>query len=119
MIYKVTDSSEFEMSKLGIISGSTYVDGCHLMYDASEEEVKRNYLFNTLLALNVQVDKIPVMLTGNPAKYSSKRGFLIDHPEYVETTSWKQVKVLFTDSFASETSKMKKARNKGIEIKLY
>lgn len=252
-IYKIIDSSEFEVSKLGIISDSTHVDCCHLMYDASDEESKRNYLFNTLMTLNVdklgevnakkvvdylpaselpehallidpavfekalggktgksvlknfktmlattslaeiiescnfrfcgrkvskqvankllglpfdytsfasegyswaddkkskkynlliyilnflgksfdsfkssqmmsgldQLGKIFVMLTGNPTMYASKKEFLKSHPEYVETTSWKNVNIVFTNSLVSETSKMKKARNKGIEVKLY
>lgn len=252
-IYKVIDSTEFETSKLGIISGTTYVDNCHLMYESNEDESKRNYLFNTLMTLNIDnlgksnakrvveylsnselpkhallidpavfdkalggktgkvvsknfktrlatislseiiescnfrfcgkkvskqvankllglpfdytsfasegyswaddvksknynlliyilnflgklfesfktsqvryesglMSKLPVMLTGEPTLYSSKKEFLSKHPEYVETTSWKQVKVVFTNSFASGTSKMKKARVKGVEIKLY
>lgn len=254
-IYKITDSSEFNEGQLGLknISGKVYVDGCHLMYDASEEESKWNYLFNTLNALNVdklgevnakkvveylslselpqhalmidpavfekalggktgksvsknfktmlqtislseiiescnfrfcgkkvskqvankllglpfdytsfasegyswaddeksknynlliyilnflgksiesfkspQVtsdsnhsNKIPVMMTGEPTMYSSKKDFLSSNPEYVETTSWKQVKIVFTNSFESQTLKMKKAHDKGIEIKLY
>jgi hypothetical protein len=254
-IYKITDSSEFEVGKLGLENklGITHVDGCHLMYDASEEESKRNYLFNTLMTLNVdklgeanakkvvyylpvselpehalmidpivfenviggktgetvsknfktmlstislaeiiescnfrfcgkkvskqvankllglpfdyssfasegysweddeksknynlliyilnflgksfesfklsqmmsesgQLGKIFVMMTGEPTMYSSKKEFLRSHPEYIETTSWKQVNIIFTNSLVSETSKMKKARNKGIEIELY
>lgn len=252
-IYKIIDSSEFEVSKLGIIPDNTHVDCCHLMYDASDEESARNYLFNTLMTLNVdklgevnakkvvdylsvselpthalmidptvfekalggktgqtvlknfktmlstislariiescnfrfcgrkvsqqvankllglpfdyssfategyswsddkksekynlliyilnflgksfdsfkssqmkseldQLGKIFVMLTGQPTMYSSKKEFLKSHPEYVETTSWKNVNIVFTNSLISETSKMKKARNKGIEVKLY
>lgn len=252
-IYKIIDSSEFEESKLGIIPDNTHVDCCHLMYDASDEESKRNYLFNTLMTLNVdklgeanakkvvdylstselpkhalmidpavfekalggktgktvlknfkttlstislvgiiescnfrfcgkrvskqvankllglpfdyssfasegyswaddeksekynlliyilnflgrsiesfkssqmvsetsQLGKIFVMMTGEPTMYSSKKEFLKSHPEYVETTSWKNVNIVFTNSLVSETSKMKKARNKGIEVKLY
>lgn len=254
-IYKIIDSSEFNECKLGLknISGDTHVDGCHLMYDANEDESRRNYLLNTLMTLKVdklgevnakkvvdylsvselpkhalmidpivfekalggktgktvlknfkatlsaislagiiescnfrfcgkkvskqvankllglpfdyssfasegyswaddgksekynlliyilnflgrsiesfkssqmmaevsQIGKIFVMMTGEPTMYSSKKEFLRNHPEYVETTSWKNVNIVFTNSFVSETSKMKQARNKGIEIKLY
>jgi hypothetical protein len=59
------------------------------------------------------------MLAGSPAKYSSKKDFLSYHTEYIETTSWKQVKILFTDSFDAKTAKMNKAAVKGIDIKLY
>lgn len=252
-IYKIVDSSKFETSKLGIISDSAHVDGCHLMYDANGDELKRNYLLNTLMTLNIdklgevnakkvvdylsvselpahalmidpivfenalggktgksvfnnfkamlrrislaeiiescnfrfcgkrvskqvankllglpfdytsfasegyswaddeesekynlliyilnflgksiesfkssqmmsdggQLGKIFVMMTGEPTMYSSKKEFLRVHPEYVETTSWKQVNIVFTNSLVSETSKMKKACDKGIEIKLY
>jgi hypothetical protein len=52
-IYKVTDSSKFDEKKIGLICENTHIDGCHLMYDANEDEVKRNYLFNTLVALNI------------------------------------------------------------------
>jgi DNA ligase (NAD+) len=54
-IYKVSDSSVFDKCRLGLdnISGTTHVDGCHLMYDANEEDLKKNYLFNTLMTLNV------------------------------------------------------------------
>ena len=41
------------------------------------------------------------------------------HPEYRETGSWKEVKILFTNSLESNSGKMKKAKDKGIEIKLY
>ena len=64
-------------------------------------------------------DKIPVILTGEPNNYSSKAEFLKCHPEYRMTGSWKEVKIVFTNSLESNTGKMKKAREKNIEIKLY
>ena len=64
-------------------------------------------------------DKIPVILTGEPNNYSNKAEFLKCHPEYRMTGSWKEVKIVFTNSLESNTGKMKKAREKNIEIKLY
>lgn len=64
-------------------------------------------------------DKIPVILTGEPNDYSSKAEFLKCHPEYRMTGSWKEVKIVFTNSLESNTGKMKRAREKNIEIKLY
>lgn len=71
---------------------------------------------------NTKVDdnvRVPVILTGEPNDYKSKAEFLQCHPEYRMTTSWKEVKYVFTNSFNSTTGKMKKAREKNIEIKLY
>lgn len=271
-IYKVTDTSKFDSENIGFIYENTHVDGCHLMYDMDETQAKRNYLYNTLLVLNVDklgpenarkvieyidakcepedelldsffatdiertelprhalmidpidfdlalggktgstiaknfmniqknitlqeiivscnfklcgnkvakqvanyllglpcdftsmasvgyswmqdknsgnyillmdiikhlgktlddfkkaeviesVDntpKIPVILTGEPNNYTSKNEFMKCHPEYVETGSWKQVKIVFTNSLQSNTGKMKKAREKNIEIREY
>ena len=66
-------------------------------------------------------DKIPVILTGSPKAcgYSTKADFLSQHPEYVETTKWDECKILFTDDLDSTSSKMEKAKKKGIEIKRY
>lgn len=63
-------------------------------------------------------DKIPVILTGAPFS-GTKAQWLARHPEYVETTSWKEVKILFTNDLDSSSSKMTKARKNGIEIRLY
>lgn len=62
---------------------------------------------------------IPVILTGSPKQYKTKKEFLQAHQEYKETTSWAEVEIVFTDSLYSTSSKMKKAREKGIEVKLY
>lgn len=62
---------------------------------------------------------IPVILTGKPTQYDTKKNFLNQNPQYIETTSWKECKILFTDSLDSTSSKMQKARKNGIEIKLY
>lgn len=63
--------------------------------------------------------KTYVILTGEPTQYQSKADFLAHHPEYELTTSWKKVQVVFTNSMESNTGKMKKAREKKIEIRLY
>ena len=62
---------------------------------------------------------IPVILTGSPNQYKTKKDFLQAHPEYRETSSWSEVKIVFTGSLESTSSKMKKAIDKGIEVKLY
>lgn len=64
-------------------------------------------------------EQIPVILTGEPNDYASKGDFINKHPEYRMTGSWKEVKIVFTNSMDSNTGKMKKAREKGIEIRLY
>lgn len=62
---------------------------------------------------------IPVILTGSPKQYKTKKDFLQAHPEYRETSSWSEVKIVFTGSLESTSSKMKKAVEKGIEVQLY
>ena len=64
-------------------------------------------------------NQIPVILTGEPNNYASKGEFLKCNPQYRLTGSWKEVKIVFTNSFDSNTGKMKKAREKNIEIQLY
>lgn len=64
-------------------------------------------------------EQIPVILTGEPNDYSSKAEFLRLHPEYRLTGKWTEVKIVFTNSLESNTGKMKKAKEKNIEIKLY
>ena len=68
---------------------------------------------------NKSSQQIPVILTGNPNNYKSKGEFLQHHPEYRLTGSWKEVQIVFTNDLESNTSKMKKARANGIEIRLY
>ena len=67
----------------------------------------------------VKGEQIPVILTGEPNGYATKDAFLREHPEYRLTTSWKEVKIVFTNSMDSNTGKMKKAREKNIEIRIY
>lgn len=66
-------------------------------------------------------DKIKVILTGSPDAfgYKTKSAFMQQHPEYVETTSWKEVQLLITDDLESNSGKMQKARKAGIPIKTY
>lgn len=66
-------------------------------------------------------DKIPVIMTGSPKEFgfNTKKDFLAAHPEYVETTSWSDCKILFTDDLSSTSGKMKKAAKAGIPVKLY
>ena len=64
-------------------------------------------------------NQIPIIMTGEPNDYKSKGEFLACHPEYRQTGSWKEVQIVFTNSLESNTGKMKKAREKGIELRLY
>ena len=64
-------------------------------------------------------DKIPVILTGEPNNYSTKSEFIKCNPQYRVTTKWKECKIVFTNSLDSNTGKMKQAKAKGIEIKIY
>ena len=66
-----------------------------------------------------QMSQIPVILTGEPNDYTSKGEFLKCNPQYRLTGSWKEVQIVFTNSLESNTGKMKKAREKNIEIRLY
>ena len=64
-------------------------------------------------------NQISVILTGEPNNYKTKGEFLKLNPQYRNTTSWKEVQIVFTNSLDSNTGKMKKAREKGIKIELY
>lgn len=64
-------------------------------------------------------DKIPVILTGDPNDYASKAEFIRLNPQYRVTGKWTEVQIVFTNSLESNTGKMKKAREKNIEIRLY
>lgn len=93
----------------------------------SKEYQKVEELVNLVSAKKLIEDKrddslIPIIMTGNPAEcsqYQTKGEWLKHHPQYIETTSWKEVKILFTNDINSNTSKMKKAKDKGIEIRQY
>lgn len=80
------------------------------------------HYYSTIAAETAEAEKIQktyVILTGEPANYDSKADFLNAHPEYEETSSWKKVNIVFTNSMESNTGKMKKAREKNIEIRTY
>ena len=64
-------------------------------------------------------DKTPVILTGEPNNYSTKAEFIKCNPQYRVTTKWKECKIVFTNSLDSNTGKMKQAKAKGIEIRVY
>lgn len=70
-------------------------------------------------AVEVAREQIPVILTGEPNDWKSKGDFIANNPQYRVTGSWKEVKIVFTNSLESNTGKMKKAKDKGIAIRLY
>lgn len=100
----------------------------------SSDSKNRVYLNNILNKLGMDIDtfrvkyeeeaqtksnQIPIIMTGEPTTCPTKGEFLRLHPEYRNTGSWKEVQIVFTNSLDSNTGKMKKAREKGIEIRLY
>ena len=102
-----------------------------VMKDYSDE---KNDIYNLISKIGKTIDdfktiheqtketlstQIPIIMTGEPNNYKSKGEFLACHPEYRNTGSWKEVQIVFTNSLESNTGKMKKAREKGIEIRLY
>lgn len=107
-------------------------EGYGWVFDKSSEQYKEmlailDYLGKTVDDFNVIHEKsvktastqIPIIMTGEPNDYKSKGEFLKCHPEYRQTGSWKEVQIVFTNDMDSNTTKMKKAREKGIEIRLY
>ena len=107
-------------------------EGFNWIYDENSEqyqEVKKilNHLGKTFDDFKVRhqeatktaSNQIPVILTGEPNNYKSKGEFLKLNPQYRNTTSWKEVQIVFTNSLDSNTGKMKKAREKNIKIELY
>ena len=58
-------------------------------------------------------------MTGEPNNYSTKAEFIKCNPQYRVTTKWKECKIVFTNSLNSNTGKMKQAKAKGIEIRIY
>lgn len=108
-------------------------EGYNWIYDAnSEEYCKVIKIMNALgrniddfkqrkveISNTVNEKQIPIIMTGEPNDYATKSEFLKCHPEYRQTTSWKEVQIVFTNDIDSNTGKMKKARDKNIEIRLY
>lgn len=72
---------------------------------------------------NASGEQIGVIMTGEPSdctKYATKSQWLSAHPQYFDAkSSWKNCQILFTNDLNSKTGKMKKAAEKGIEIRLY
>jgi DNA ligase (NAD+) len=70
---------------------------------------------------NNSVEQIPIIMTGDTSntQYTTKKDWLKAHPQYIETTSWAECKILFTNDLNSDSSKMKKALKKNIQIKIY
>ena len=108
------------------------IEGYNWVYDNNSTQHKEiniilNYLGKTIDDFKIrQTEKnktisnqIPVILTGEPNNYKSKGEFLKLNPQYRNTSSWKEVQIVFTNSLDSNTGKMKKAREKGIKIELY
>lgn len=94
----------------------------------NHDSLEYKKLSNILTHLNKQIkdfdmpsemNKIPVILTGKPNNYKSKSDFLDKNPEYIETNSFSEAKIIFTGSMESTSNKMKKAMDKGVEIRLY
>ena len=107
-------------------------EGYSWVFDTNSEQYQEvleilNYLgksFDDFKVIHEEATKtasnqIPIIMTGEPNNYKSKGEFLSCHPEYRNTGSWKEVQIVFTNSMDSNTGKMKKAREKGIEIRLY
>ena len=63
--------------------------------------------------------KIPIIMTGKPNNYKTKAEFLKANLQYVETTSWEEVQIVFTGDLSSTSNKMKRAQVNGIKICLY
>lgn len=107
-------------------------EGYSWVYDTNSEQYQEvlkilNYLGKSIDDFKVRheeskkiaSDQIPVILTGEPNNYKSKGEFLKLNPQYRNTSSWKEVQIVFTNSLESNTGKMKKAREKGIKIEIY
>lgn len=96
-----------------------------------KNSVEYNLVMDVVNELNIDIassnssnnsgTQIPIIMTGSPKPfgYNTKKDFLNAHPEYIETTSWTDCKILFTDDLSSTSGKMKKAAKAGIPIKTY
>ena len=94
--------------------------------ELSEDERFKSEIHWYVWVLNIKLleeessDKTPVILTGSPKPYyNTKMDFLAKHPQFVETTKFDEAKYLISDSLDSTSTKMEKAKKKGIPIKTY
>lgn len=91
-----------------------------------------NTLVNVLTGYNISMQQltnfgtdtdkstqVPVILTGSPSNYTSKKDFLEKNPQYTQTNSWSEAKMLFTGDLNSTSSKMLKAKKLGLSVELY
>lgn len=113
--------------------GGAASEGYSWVYNhQSSNWLKFNALVNVLTGLGIgmhqltnvdtgtnQTTQVPVMLTGSPSKYASKKEFLEKNPQYAQTNSWSDAKVLFTGDLNSTSSKMLKANKLGLRVELY
>ena len=79
------------------------------------------YFSIPLFVENKEYNKIPIIMTGDTSntRYKTKKDWIHAHPQYIETTSWKDCKILFTNDLNSKSGKMLKAKKYNIEIKIY
>ena len=77
------------------------------------------YQLTTLDTSTKNTTKVPAILTGRPSKYTSKKDFLEKNPQYIQTSSWSDAKMLFTGDLNSTSSKMLKASKLGLCVELY
>lgn len=124
--YLTTGESDFEsMATLGWYWATDKTcDKYHKLMWVLKCVGKDIQYYSTIAAQKAEADKHAgtktlIIMTGEPNDYPTKADFLKAHPEYEETTSWKKVQIVFTNSLDSNTGKMKKAREKNIEIKVY
>lgn len=64
-------------------------------------------------------NKTLCILTGSPKQYKTKAEFLKANPEYQETSSFSEAKVIFTGDLNSTSSKMLKAKKLGLTVMEY
>lgn len=109
------------MSKEIIISIYEAIKGNQIIAAAIERFVNDIGLKEEAKNKQEYSEKTPVILTGSPGSYGykTKQEWLTAHPQYIETTSWKECKILFTDDLSSSSGKMQKAKKIGIEILEY
>ena len=93
-IYKVTDTSKFDENKICHPAiGKSYVDGCHLMAQLSEEELAVEKLKNSITTLNIDgVGGAAVNTIVEYVKNSCKGDEFFDIPEKPMPTNVFQIR---------------------------